>query len=151
METKKFKSFERVIVKSQIGDYWTCDLYSHLNEDSGTHETINRIDLYDNDILPYEGNEELVGTTDEPETEVRLEEGEWVMMCDNLDCPIEAWELHRFNGFKEYYGFESVDSYDNKLFWQYAVKFSDFNPNDMEKTKKHILCAKGGKVVKYKD
>ena len=68
---KKFKPFDKVIVKSRTDEYWTCDLYSHYNHDSETHETLNRIDLNDVDILPYEGNEHLVGTKDEPDEEAR--------------------------------------------------------------------------------
>ena len=144
---KKFKPFERVIVKSRTDDYWACDLYSHLNEDTGSHETINRIDLFDSEILSYEGNEHLVGTSDEPETEVRLEEGEFLMGC----CEIELvhpqyWTISKY-----------VKSLHKDCFltdcgsYIYAVKFSDFNPNDMEATKAKILCVKNGKIIRYKD
>ena len=65
METnhKQFKPFDKVLVR-ELNPYWSCDLYSHFNSDSETHETAVIRRVKDKNILPYEGNEHLVGTTD---------------------------------------------------------------------------------------
>lgn len=143
---KEFKAFDKVIVKSQTDDYWTCDLYSHLNEDMGTHETISRIDLYDNDILPYEGHEHLVGSDQNPDEEVRLEEGEFLICFDCMDY-FEAKDfcLSPFNALRE----STVRTKDGNN-WSLFIRFSDFNSNDMEETKAKILCVRNGKIVRYK-
>lgn len=150
METnKKFKPFQKVLIKD--GDSkWQIDLYSHWDSDSENHITMSYgggLEITDEDILPYECNEELVGTIDEPETEVRLEEGEWCIFFDNFEWVKEGEHgvlrrLQKLNGawFFDY----------NRMNWKYAIRFKDFNPNDMEETKKHILCVKNGKIVKYK-
>ena len=145
---RKFKPFDKVIIKSGIDKYWSCDFYSHLDKVLGAHETINSAGLTDNEILPYEGNEHLVGTRDEPEEEVRLEEGELVVYFENIKY-LENMDLllARFDGVIN--DLIKVKS-DCMKKWEYAIRFSDFNPNDMEETSRHILCVKNGKIVKYK-
>ena len=143
---KKFKPFQKVIIKSLIDEYWSCDLYSHLVKDTGLHETINRTGLKDNDILPYEGNEELVGTTDKPEQEIRLEKGEWIFVADEIKYFLDSRFSIRI--FKEITNNVFVTNAYN---YQYAIRFSDFNPNDMEETSRHILCVKNGKIIRYKN
>lgn len=213
METKhkKFEPFDRIIVRDG-NDIWQVDFYSHWNEEYKQHVTLaygDGLTIEDNDILPYEGNEHLVGTTDEPEVplseketqdtywancseeekknlrknyntftedskgrsilekvcgkhnlqdepekEVKLEEGEWLMIGDGEGCFNNAlqWHLSQFHRtltinneerFHVSVGLSTADCL-------YSVEFSNFNPNDMEETAKHILCVKDGKVVKYK-
>lgn len=154
METKhkEFKPFDKVLVRresrpNEIVD-WRADIFSHIDND-GFYVTIGLGIVTKNDILPYEGNEHLVGTTDEPEEEVELRKGEWVMVSDEKSIDPELWRLRRFDGFGS-----TIRAFNNAngwlCTWGYAIKFSDFNPNDMEETKKHILCVKNGKIVKYK-
>ena len=147
METKKFNAFDKVIIKSQIDECWSCDLYSHLDKDTGMHETINRCGLKDEDILPYEGNEELVGKTDSPEEEVRLEEGEWIICFGNMSDVEEDDDycLAKFIRVQEAKIYAS-----NKIKWDYAIRFKDFDPSNMEETRKHILEVRNGKIVKYR-
>lgn len=146
METKHkiFKPFDKVLVR----DYewaWSCNFYSYYSEDTSKHYLISGSEAIDDDILPYEGNEHLVGTKNKPDEEVKLEEGEWLMCAA---APYDAagdWVLRQFSITRET-SFLVV----NGGYWAYAIPFVDFNPNDMEETKKHILCVKNGKVVKYK-
>lgn len=65
-QKKKFKPFERIILKGRYNapSFWTCELYSHcicgfLYSVGGR---IYEIENYD--ILPFAGNEMLVGTTE---------------------------------------------------------------------------------------
>lgn len=83
MENKKqFKPYDRVIYRLNYSSptTWHCGIFSDYNERK-THITLCSgftffLDKYD--ILPYEGNEHLVGTTGEPEEEIKLEK-------ENLD------------------------------------------------------------------
>lgn len=66
----KFKPFDRILVKhkSDIYSYWTCDIFSHIE----CHSSISFFEcvgdcynINDYDIIPYEGNEHLLGTTND--------------------------------------------------------------------------------------
>lgn len=148
METKKYKPFDKVIIKSRIDEYWSCDLYSHLDKDTGMHETINLVGLKDNEILPYEGNEHLVGTTDEPDKEIRFKKGELILVFDTIS-QLNDLEI-KIRPFQAIYAGE--DSFcTGKYFYDLCLRFADFSAYDMEETKKHILCVRNGKVVKYRE
>lgn len=66
--TKEFKPFKRVIYRTQDG-VWNCGLYSH--KDDKHHYLIGGIIVWKeyDFILPYEGNEYLIGTKDSIKTE----------------------------------------------------------------------------------
>lgn len=68
METthKTFKPFDKVLVRTELYPKWSADYYSHYDYKINRHETIGGVVKKDDDILPYEGFEHLVGTTDEP-------------------------------------------------------------------------------------
>lgn len=155
METKHktFKPFDKVLVRHN--NKWKIEFYSHYNAECNNHTVTAGTGIVDENILSYEGNEHLLGTTNEPEEEVKLEEGEWLYVSDAIAQPITDWRLSVFE--ETYDG--AFETYTTKkhlkitselpLYWKYAIKFSDFNPNDMEETKKHILCVENGKVVRY--
>lgn len=143
---KEFKPFDRVLVK--YGKVWVVDFYRNYVESTNIHLTLTGTS-YDNDILPYEGNEHLVGKVDEPEEEVKLKKGECVIYFD------ESQDLDRFDLFLSRFegvtGSQIVVSTKFPTEWHYAIRFSDFNPDDMEETRKHILCVKDGKIIRYKE
>lgn len=144
---KQFNAFDKVLVKHHTDSIWNIDFYSHYNNKYKCHETYSASIQNEDRILPFEGNEHLVGTTDEPEEEVKLEEGEWVMAFLYIsDFPFEC-HLRKFESTKK----EHIKAQDGSWspIWPYCIKFSDFNPNDIEETKKHILCVKNGKIVRY--
>ena len=63
-EIKKFQPFEKVLVRDCLSEKWHCTHYSHFDNKIEEHmctDTHNHIYC-----IPYEGNEHLVGTTDEP-------------------------------------------------------------------------------------
>lgn len=143
-EHKNFKPFDKVLTK--YGNVWIADTYSNYIQSEELHLTY-RGAFRDYEILPYEGNEHLVGTPNEPEEEIKLQEGEWIVAFDNLEKfnKGEAGAIRLFRHILE--NWFQTDGWS----WNYAIRFSDFNPNDMEETRKHILCVKNGKVVRYKE
>lgn len=60
-----FQPFEKVLVRCCEGDVWQCDIYSHCDTDN-TDRPYCCVGNYWLDIIPYEGNQELLGTTDSP-------------------------------------------------------------------------------------
>ena len=144
---KKFKAFDKVIVRDKdIFLKWTCDFYSHYDNDIKHHVTSTMTKLQDDDILPYEGNEHLVGTTDSPDEEVRLEEGDWVMASNVITRTPVHWILEQYDTIQEENSIETK----RELRYRYAIRFKDFDPSNMEETKKHILCVKNGRIIRYK-
>lgn len=218
MKNKQFKCKDEVIYRFKAGlwlghpEPWTYGIFSHYNKDGSFVINGNSYQGIPIDILPYKGNEHLVGTTDEPqipllererqdtywnsctqlekaflresyndflkedvkgrsiledlcgkhnlqdepEEEIKLEEGEWIMVNDKIDLFPCNWELRYFGytdetRFRAYYTELQIATRSSRTIkWKYAIRFSDFNPYDMEETKKHILYIKNGKVVRYK-
>ena len=63
---KHFEPFQRVLCK--VGDYhdgevWTADIYSHYDEGDELHYSISGYGANDDEIIPYEGNEDKLGKT----------------------------------------------------------------------------------------
>ena len=152
---KQFKPFDRVLVRDS-GGAWLSDFYSYYDKEDDSHIVMTfgpSLPFDGKQILPYEGNGHLLGTTDEPEEEIELKEGEWLMVCDKIEDKPDEWMLRYFLYANEYeICIQSVRfAYPDPCAYSYAIRFSDFNPNDMEETRKHILCVKNGKVVRYKE
>lgn len=154
MEHKVFKPYDKVLIRVDSDDVWENDFYAYFIDEINAHVTISYqrgIPIKDEDILPYEGNEYLLGTTDEPEEEVKLEKGEWLMLSSKPSNLPYNWTLKAFFDIQNSTNSFLATASDNIPYrWDYCIKFSKFNPNDMEETKKHILCIKDGKIVRYK-
>ncbi len=61
----RFKPFEKVLVRDSDSFVWQAALFSHYSADSYyPYKTTNRGFTQ---CIPYEGNEHLLGTTDQPE------------------------------------------------------------------------------------
>lgn len=58
----KFKPFQRVLVKKHAGQPWYADLFSNIDSFC-MYVCVGGVWKY---CIPYEGNEHLLGTTDEP-------------------------------------------------------------------------------------
>lgn len=152
MEQIKFKPFDRVIVKrKEKCNLWICAEFSHYNGNFivlvGGYEY--NASMFD--ILPFAGNEYLVGTSDMPEEEVKLVEGEIIVVFDSIEnllnvdfCSVRKFLYTCDNAFTT----NANILFTNSNTWKYAIRFSDFNHNDIEETRKHILCVKDGKIVK---
>ena len=150
---KEFSPFERVLVRYKMadGNNWITDLYSHWN--GIYHICVGMGRACDDDIIPYEGNEHLVGTTQEPEGEIELEKGEPIVALMSLS-------LSGANDPSNYTVaiFSRVRKADNgkyfiadtkEVMWDYAIKFKDFDPLNMKETLKHMFYPRNGKLVKY--
>lgn len=63
----KFKPFEKILVKDNDEDTWVCAFFSHM-EKIGSEECYECCSgiIWDR-AIPYEGNENLVGTTNNPD------------------------------------------------------------------------------------
>lgn len=148
METKHktFKPFDKVLVRDSQ-DVWQIDFYSHWNKDYAQHVILSYGDgviFKDKDILPYEGNEHLLGTLNMPEEEFKKDEYYVFLDTPSLYIGISGifGTVHYVTRHRFVRGGMS---------WEYAIPLSKFNPNDLEETKKHILCVKKGRVVRYKE
>lgn len=150
---KQFKPYDRVLVRDDE-DNWQIDLYSHWSKEKEQHVTLafgDGIVLTDRDVLPYEGNENLLGTTGEPDEEIELMEGEWVMVCDKIEDQPDEWKLRYFMWANEdKICIQRVRyAYPDPYPYSYAIRFKDFDPSNMVETCRHIMCVKNGKVVRY--
>ena len=57
----QFKPFEKVLVRDSYDDMWRASFFSHIKEDDGKYVTTCLVWKI---CIPYEGNEHLLGTTD---------------------------------------------------------------------------------------
>lgn len=150
---KKFKPYDRVLVRDGRG-IWQVDFYSHWSEEWKQHVTLafgDGLKIDDKDIIPFEGNEQLVGKLAEPEEGIELERGEWLMVSDSAEEISSFAAIRRFFAHASNYFFvEAIEAPEIKIHYSFAIRFSDVNPNDMEETRKHILCVRNGKVMRFK-
>lgn len=67
----QFKPFDKVLVRQNNLAQWRASFYSHLHlyENYVYYVTTDGMCYMENNIIPYEGNEHLVGTTDKPKEE----------------------------------------------------------------------------------
>lgn len=147
---QKFKCKDEVIYQgANQGSKWKYGIFSHYGHNcieivGGTLNT-NYFK-----VLPYKGNEHLVGTTDSPEEEIKLNEGDIIICADTLD--------YIANGVGAICKYVSISSNgrlinvmfteDSRSYYKYCVPYSKFNINDLEATKKEILKVENGKLVK---
>ena len=148
MEQKNtFNPYDKILLKYKDDkSKWRCDLFSHIDEEKNSLETVGgSYSLKMFDYIPFAGNENIVGTSDMPEKEVELKEDELIFVFDDI-VSFEDFiiALRRFAGICG----DTILS-ENKFNWKYCIPFFHFNPNDMEKTRKHILCVKNGRLVRY--
>lgn len=64
-ETPKFQPFQKVLVRDHNESHfgvWHCDLFSHISKEG---ECFTASGMWD-ECIPFEGNEYLVGTKDDP-------------------------------------------------------------------------------------
>lgn len=74
MNNYNLKPFQQVLVRADKESEWSCDLYSHYNENLKLHYCVGSMFGH---CIPYEGNEELLGTTNAPQPKRwRAERGE---------------------------------------------------------------------------
>ena len=62
----QFKPFDKVLVRDEDFQTWSCSIFSHLKKDQNGIVSYNASGLHWNQCIPYEGNQDLVGTTKKP-------------------------------------------------------------------------------------
>ena len=116
MSEHKFKPFEKVLVRDiAAGDGWRASFFSHYH--GGRPVGINGW-MYDF-IIPYEGNEHLLGTKDWPEPE--LKKGDIVAVWDKNDSN-KMIRVYSHYDSKEgkHVAYMMIDTFAK---WDYAEKF----------------------------
>lgn len=64
-EHKNFKPFDKVLIRYNENHEWIISLYSHWSEEENQH-ILHYGNVNDNNITPFEGNEDLLGKVGEP-------------------------------------------------------------------------------------
>lgn len=83
---KEFKPYDRVLVRFGENGVWLACLYSHWDEYCNQHYTLSGL-FNDNNILPFEGNEELLGKVgDLKPKRWRAEKDEYYWFIDSYTC-----------------------------------------------------------------
>lgn len=157
MEQKRFKCKDEVIVshkeidldiRREVSTPYCYGVFSHYETERGKeHAVINgfhyQVDFCE--ILPYEGNEHLVGTR--PIEYFTLEKGETIIVNDDFT------QLSSVGGLIS--NFEHIAK--DKVFvgdcgrpYRYCIPFSKFKLNNAEENRKNILMVSeiNGKLVK---
>ena len=62
---QEFKPFDKVLVRDDINDKWSINLFSYYDEEDRNFPYVCISGHYEH-CIPYEGNEYLLGTTDSP-------------------------------------------------------------------------------------
>ena len=61
----QFKPFDKVLVRDQDSGYWYIDLFSHIDYNPKSLRYVCIVGSY-NQCIPYEGNEHLLNTIENP-------------------------------------------------------------------------------------
>lgn len=147
-QKKKFEPFEKVIIKRKnescgVVRLWTCAEFSHYNGNFISLAGGYEYDLDMFDVLPFEGNAHLVGTSDMPDEEVKLIYGNLIFASSDENRPPQNWTYTQYHGIGD-----CRIKGKGACVYLFCVPFEKFNPNDMKETRKHILTAINGKLVK---
>lgn len=149
---KKFKCKDEVLVRYNRVEKseWAYGIFSHETKDYIVLCGDMVFNRYHINVIPFAGNEHLVGTTDEPEEEIIIKEGEYVFFAFELNLAAYEWEFGKLHLCRpdERFSIQVFSESGRMQYPKYIVHFSKFNPNDMESTKKEILTVRNGKLVK---
>lgn len=88
MNNYNFKPFQQVLVRSCKGEPWCVDIFSNIECETTLYVCVGGVWQY---CIPYEGNENLLGTTNEVEPKRwRAEKrGEYYFVCSATDVVLE--------------------------------------------------------------
>lgn len=142
---RKFKCKDEVIVRlKETGSSWFYGVVSHADDASVVLSGGFRHPYERYDILPFYGNEHLVGTTNEPEEEIILAKGEFILLSES------AINIQKGIGtvlnYSEIVGSAIIATNGNG--YSYGIPMSKYNPDNLEETRKWILMVNGGKLIK---
>lgn len=141
---RKFKCKDEVVVRlKESGSIWFYGVVSHSDDASVVLSGGFRHPYERYDVLPFNGNEHLVGTTDEPEEEIVLKEGEFILCHDYIEL------IQDGVGTLSRYVDLTVDNIKSRAgTFRYCIPMSKYNQNNLEETRKWILKVNGDKLIK---
>lgn len=123
MSEQKFKPFDRVLVR--IGETWNADFYSHTDEIGDV--TISGGAYPCDNIIPYGGNEHLLGTSNDPAPKWQPKPGEPIFVRDNDE---ESWKIRLFvKMHHEKYLASTTEQMDTYMAWSQC---KPYKPNSEE-------------------
>lgn len=108
---QKFEPFQKILIREEDYGIWICDMYSHEDAIEDTHHTLTGGIYQDEDILPYEGNEHLLGTMESPTPKWEPNPGELVAVRKE---GFAHWVVAQFKR-KSEYGFVVTNRSDGFL------------------------------------
>ena len=82
MKDGKFEPFEKVLMRDNDEAEWRAVFFSRYEKSSMKAHYITTGDMHYNQCVPYEGNESLVGTTDNPKEPERFKFGDKVQVSN---------------------------------------------------------------------
>lgn len=151
MGQKKFEPFDKILLKNKKeGFKWWCDWFSHEDKDNIYTVGFGEYPKDIFDIIPFEGNETLVGTSDMTDDSFDLKDGERIVVFYDEREFINKGicNIRYYRGIKGDVIYSSCNENGNISSYKFCIPLSKFNPDDMAETRKHILTVKNGKLVK---
>lgn len=140
---KQFKPFDKIIYRTTNENPWIPSFYQCIIGDF--HFVLDREHgLSDENIFPYEGNEHLIGTINEPEEEIILKKGDLILAHDDLTAIREG--LGCIRKFKKINN--NLIMLTSDACYTYCLPMSKYNSENLEETAKWVLMVKNGKLVK---
>lgn len=135
------KPYDKILCRDSEDEIWSCDFYEY--EDDTTYHTLlgGEYNKAYAQVIPFEGNEELVGTNDSKAAPL-ITQDELCFGADEIE-PILTTSciIGHFRGIKND-TFETDDYY-----MKYCLPFKHFRPElSRAELKKHILEVKDGKI-----
>lgn len=144
----EFKPFDKIIFRQLNKSYsnvWQCGFYSH--NDNGIDVLASnqylRKEIFE--ILPFKGNEHLVGTSNNP-NDLLVKLGDLCVFT------------HDFSNFKTECVISIIKSFDQFTFgaalyhWRYCIPYENYNPNlSIQELEKLAFKIEDGIVKRYSD
>lgn len=116
---RKFKPFDRVLVRESDDDQWRCQFYSHPYGEY--HACLNGVHVQ---CIPFAGNEALLGKKDSPEPEFK--KGDAVLVWDEHNSA-KRFRIysHYDSDFHKHVVFDVAfsDGSTRSHMWDHAQKF----------------------------
>lgn len=121
----EFKPFDKIVYRQKVqscGNKWRCGFYSHEDNEIPvlTSNQYLRKEIFE--ILPFKGNEHLVGTSNNP-YDLLVKLGDFCVFTDD------------FFNFKTECVMSIIKSFNQTTFgaalyhWRYCIPCENYNPN----------------------
>lgn len=149
-----FAPFDRIIIgntKMKSWEPWFCAQFSHIEGDFLRVVGGNKFDLRSCQVLPFEGNEYLLGTTDTPVLipfEVETPIGTSLVVGNTIERLLDGQGIPRtLIGVSRDEFRTRLKKKESKF--KFAIRSELYKPEDLELVREHILVVHNGKVVAW--